>query len=61
LEKTLILYFEFLKYNIHKQLRHSTGIGTFWETSKEHICIPNIKQGFFGITRPTEAEMVEYR
>ena len=36
-------------------------IGTFWKTNKEHIWIPNIKQGFFGITQPTEAEMAEYR
>jgi hypothetical protein len=36
-------------------------IGTFWKTNKAHIWIPNIKQGFFGITRPTEAEMAKYR
>jgi broad specificity phosphatase PhoE len=28
-------------------------IGTFWKTNKEHIWLPNIKQGFFGITRST--------
>ena len=36
-------------------------IGTFWKTNKAHIWLPNIKQGFFGITRPTEAEMRKYR
>ena len=36
-------------------------IGTFWKTNKEHIWLPNIKQGFFGITRPTEKEMAKYR
>lgn len=36
-------------------------IGTFWKTNKEHIWLPNIKQGFFGIKQPTEAEMAEYR
>jgi hypothetical protein len=36
-------------------------IGTFWKTNKEHIWLPNIKQGFFGIVQPTEAEMAEYR
>lgn len=36
-------------------------IGTFWKTNKEHIWLPNIKQGFFGITQPTEAEMANYR
>jgi hypothetical protein len=29
-------------------------IGTFWKENKAHIWLPNIKQGFFGITRPTE-------
>jgi hypothetical protein len=36
-------------------------IGTFWKENKAHIWIPNIKQGFFGITRPTEKEMVEFK
>lgn len=36
-------------------------IGTFWKTNKAHIWLPNIKQGFFGITRPTEKEMAKYR
>lgn len=36
-------------------------IGTFWKTNKELIWLPNIKQGFFGITQPTEAEMARYR
>ena len=36
-------------------------IGTFWKENKAHIWIPNIKQGFFGITRPTEKEMAKYR
>ena len=36
-------------------------IGTFWKTNKELIWLPNIKQGFFGITQPTEAEMAKYR
>jgi hypothetical protein len=36
-------------------------IGTFWKTNKEHIWLPNIKQGFFGITQPTAEEMVKYR
>jgi hypothetical protein len=36
-------------------------IGTFWKTNKEHIWLPNIKQGFFGITQPTEADMAKYR
>ena len=35
-------------------------IGTFWKTNKEHIWLPNIKQGFFGITQPTAKEMAEY-
>lgn len=35
-------------------------IGTFWKTNKEHIWLPNIKQGFFGIVRSTEAEMAKY-
>ena len=35
-------------------------IGTFWKTNKAHIWLPNIKQGFFGITRPTEKEMARY-
>jgi len=35
-------------------------IGTFWKTNKEHIWLPNIKQGFFGITRPTEKEKAEF-
>jgi len=36
-------------------------IGTFWKENKAHIWIPNIKQGFFGITRPSEAEMRKYK
>jgi DNA invertase Pin-like site-specific DNA recombinase len=36
-------------------------IGTFWKTNKAHIWIPNIKQGFFGITRPTTEEMRKYK
>lgn len=36
-------------------------IGTFWKTNKAHIWVPNIKQGFFGITRPTEADMAKYK
>lgn len=36
-------------------------IGTFWKHNKELIWLPNIKQGFFGIVRPSEAEMAEYR
>lgn len=36
-------------------------IGTFWKTNKEHIWLPNIKQGFFGITRPTAEEMRKYK
>lgn len=35
-------------------------IGTFWKQNKAHIWIPNIKQGFFGITRPTSKEMAEF-
>ncbi len=35
-------------------------IGTFWKTNKAHIWIPNIKQGFFGIVRPTDEEMAKY-
>jgi hypothetical protein len=35
-------------------------IGTFWKTNKAHIWIPNIKQGFFGITQPTAKEMAEF-
>jgi hypothetical protein len=35
-------------------------IGTFWKTNKEHIWLPNIKQGFFGIVRPTDKEMAEF-
>ena len=36
-------------------------IGTFWKENKAHIWLPNIKQGFFGITRQTEKEMAKYR
>ena len=36
-------------------------IGTFWKTNKAHIWIPNIKQGFFGIVRPTAEEMRKYK
>lgn len=36
-------------------------IGTFWKTNKAHIWLPNIKQGFFGIVRPTDKEMAKYR
>jgi hypothetical protein len=35
-------------------------IGTFWKENKAHIWIPNIKQGFFGIVRPTAKEMAEF-
>ncbi len=35
-------------------------IGTFWKTNKAHIWLPNIKQGFFGIVRPTDKEMAEF-
>lgn len=35
-------------------------IGTFWKTNKEHIWLPNIKQGFFGIVQPTAREMAEF-
>jgi hypothetical protein len=35
-------------------------IGTFWKENKAHIWLPNIKQGFFGIVRPTEKEMTEF-
>lgn len=36
-------------------------IGTFWKENKAHIWLPNIKQGFFGITRLSEAEMARYK
>lgn len=35
-------------------------IGTFWKENKAHIWLPNIKQGFFGIVRPTDKEMAEF-
>lgn len=34
---------------------------TFWKTNKEHIYIPNYRDGLFKITQPTEVEMAEYR
>lgn len=33
---------------------------TFWKTNKEHIYIPNYRDGLFKITQPTEAEMAEF-
>ncbi len=36
-------------------------IGTFWKHNKELIWLPNIKQGFFGITQPTAEEMAKYK
>ena len=36
-------------------------IGTFWKQNKEHIWLPNIKQGFFGIVQPTAEEMAKYK
>jgi hypothetical protein len=44
-----------------KMLDIVRDIGTFWKQNKELIWIPNIKQGFFGITQPTEEEMAKYR
>ena len=35
-------------------------IGTFWKTNEEHIWLPNIKQGFFGITQLTAEEMAAF-
>lgn len=46
---------------INPKLDMVRDIGTFWKTNKELIWLPNIKQGFFGITQPAEAEMAEYR
>ena len=34
---------------------------TFWKTNKEHIYIPNYRDGLFKITQPTEAEMASFR
>lgn len=36
-------------------------IGTFWKENKAHIWLPNIKQGFFGIVRPTAEEMRKFK
>jgi hypothetical protein len=36
-------------------------IGTFWKTNKDHIWLPNIQQGFFGITQPTAEEIAMYK
>ena len=33
---------------------------TFWKTNKEHIYIPNYRDGLFKITQPTEVEMAEF-
>ncbi len=33
---------------------------TFWKTNKEHIYIPNYRDGLFKITQPTEVEMASY-
>jgi hypothetical protein len=36
-------------------------IGTFWRANKAHIWIPNIKQGFFGITMSTAEDIAKYK
>jgi hypothetical protein len=33
---------------------------TFWKTNKEHVYIPNYRDGLFKITQPTEVEMAEF-
>lgn len=34
---------------------------TFWKTNKEHIYIPNYRDGLFKITQPTAEEMASFR
>jgi hypothetical protein len=49
------------KQDLFHWLDIAREIGTFWKENKAHIWLPNIKQGFFGITRPTAEEMAKYR
>ncbi len=72
----LILYLirygkDFSAYSRKKVIKNPKGafllldvvreVITFWKTNKEHIYIPNYRDGLFKITQPTAEEMASFR